>query len=163
MADVGAILSSAVGAANPVTAIVGLGKDIIDKFVPDPQMKAEAQAHVLDVQAQVQQALIEQQNKVIAATSANVRDDQYMKAVRAFFSISMTCLYLWNYAICRFFHQVPLDIPMSLTTMFGALMLGFVGIPAGIEATKQIMMMPGDSSVSMIGWKAKNVSPPPSC
>jgi hypothetical protein len=163
MPDLGSIITSAAGAANPVTAIVGLGKDIIDKFVPDPHKKAEAQAHVLDVQAQIQQSLIEQQNEIIKATSSNVKDDQYMKAVRAFFSVSMTCLYLWNYAICRFFGQVPLDIPMSLTTMFGCMMLGFVGIPAGIEATKQIMLMPGESSVSTLGWKAKNVSPPPSC
>lgn len=152
------ILGAAVSGANPVTAIVGLGKDLIDKFIPDPQAKAAAQAHVLDVQAQLQQALIDQQNKIIATTSANVRDDQYMKAVRAFFSISMTILYLWNYALCRFFGQTPLDIPVSLTTMFGALMLGFVGIPAGIEATKQIMQMQGESQVSVLGIKAANKS-----
>jgi hypothetical protein len=104
--------------------------------------------------------LIDQQKLMLEAGRVNPRDDQYMKGVRVFFSISMTCLYLWNYAICRFFHQVPLDIPMSLTTMFGCMMLGFVGIPAGIEATKHIMQMPGESSVDALVWKAKNVSPP---
>jgi hypothetical protein len=158
MADVASIVGAAAAGANPVTAIVGLGKDLIDKFVPDPQAKAAAQAHLLDLQAQMQAALIDQQNKIIAATSANIKDDHYMQFVRAFFSISMTFLYVWNYAFCRFFHQPPLEIPASIHAMFATLMLGFIGIPAGVEATKTIMAMPGESQVNVLGVKIGNKS-----
>jgi hypothetical protein len=133
-------------------------KDLIDKFVTDPQAKAAAQAHLLDVQAQMQQALIDQQNKMIAATSANVKDDHYMQFVRAFFSISMTLVYIWNYALGRVFHQPPIDLPASLHAMFATLILGCIGIPAAIEALKQIMGLPGDSQVNVLGVKIGNKS-----
>jgi hypothetical protein len=159
MSDVANVVGAAVAGANPVTAIVDLGKDLIDKFVADPQAKAAAQAHLLDVQAQMQRALIDQQNKVIAATSANVKDDHYMQFVRAFFSIRMTLVYTWKYALGRVFHQPPIDLPASLHAMFATLILGFVGIPAAIEATKTIMSLPGDSQVSLLGMKV-GISPP---
>jgi hypothetical protein len=155
MGAIATVIGGAVS-GNPLTAVIDLGKDLIDKFVPDPAQKAAAQAQVLQVQAQLQEALIDQQNKVIEATSANQKDDHYMKFVRAFFSISVTCLYLWNYAFCRLAHQEPIDIPVSLTTMFGCLMLGFVGVPAGIEAVKEIMVMPGESHVQLPGLKIGN-------
>jgi Holin of 3TMs, for gene-transfer release len=158
MADVASIVGAAAAGANPVTAVVGLGKDLIDKFIPDPQAKAAAQAHLLDLQAQMQAALIDQQNKIIAATSANIKDDHYMQFVRAFFSISMIVLYIWNYAVCRFFQQPPIDIPTSMHAMFATVILGFVGIPAGIDATKKIMAMPGDSQVNVLGVKIGNKS-----
>ena len=62
MAHVASIVGAAAG-ANPVTAVVGLEKDLVDKFIPDPQAKAAAQAHPLDLQAQMQEALIDQQNR----------------------------------------------------------------------------------------------------
>jgi hypothetical protein len=158
LAAVASIVGAAAAGANPVTAVVGLGKDLIDKFIPDPQAKAAAQAHLLDLQAQMQEALVDQQNKIIAATSSNVKDDHYMQFVRAFFSISMIILYIWNYAICRFFHQQPIDIPTSMHAMFATLILGFIGIPAGVEATKTIMAMPGDSQVNVLGVKIGNKS-----
>lgn len=155
MADLAEIVGAA-ASANPISAIVGLGKDLIDKFVPDPQAKAAASAHLMDVQAQLQEAQIDQQNKIIAATSANIQSDHYMGKVRATFCYMVIALIVWNYAICRFFHQSPADIPVSIWGMFSVIMLGFVGIPAGIEAAKQIMAMPGDSSVSILGVKASN-------
>src|SRR5579885_3260637 len=52
--DLASIVGAAASGANPITAIVELGKDLIDKFVPDPVAKAQASAHLLDVQAQLQ-------------------------------------------------------------------------------------------------------------
>ena len=158
MSTVGSVLGNvAAGAvsANPISAIVGLGKDLIDKFVPDPAAKAAAQAHVLDVQAQMQAEVIDQQNKIIEASSANVKDDHYMQWMRAFFCFSMTIMYIWNYAGCRFAGQQPVDIPTSMHAMFASIMLGFVGIPAGIEMAKQVAAMPGESSASVLGGVIK--------
>jgi hypothetical protein len=43
--------------------------------------------------------------------------------------------------------------------MFATIMLGFVGIPAGIEMAKQVASMQGDSQVSVLGLvKAANKS-----
>jgi hypothetical protein len=151
-------LGTAVAAANPLTAILGIGKDLIDRFIPDPAAKAAAQQHLLDQQVAMQEALIDQQNKVIEATSENVKNDPHMSSVRAFFCISVTCLYIWNYALCRFFHQSPIPLPTSLDAMFATIMLGFVGIPSALDTMKSIAGMPGDSSVSILGVKAANKS-----
>jgi hypothetical protein len=150
------LVAAAASAGNPITAIVELGKDLIDKFIPDPAAKAQASAHLLDVQAQLQEAQIDQQNKIIEATSANIQSDHYMGRVRATFCYSVIALIVWNYAVCRFFHQTPTDIPISIWGMFSVIMLGFVGIPAGIEMVKQVMGMPGDSQVSVMGVKVGN-------
>ena len=158
MSDLASIVGAAASGANPVTAIVDLGKDLIDKFIPDPAAKAQASAHLLDVQAQLQEAQIDQQNKIIAATSANVQSDHYMGQVRATFCYVIIALIAWNYAVCRFFHQMPLDIPATIFGMFTVIMLGFVGIPAGVEMVKQVMGMPGDSQVSVMGIKVGNKS-----
>lgn len=154
--DLAGIVGAAAAGANPVSAIVELGKDLIDKFVPDPAAKAQASAHLLDVQAQLQQAQIDEQNKIIAATSANIQSDHYMGKVRATFCYVIIALIAWNYAICRFFHQSPLDIPATIFGMFSVIMLGFIGIPAGVEMVKQVMGMPGDSQLSVLGVKIGN-------
>jgi hypothetical protein len=158
MADNLTNLLGAAASANPISAIVGLGKDLIDKFVPDPAAKAQASAHLLDVQAQLQTAQIDQQNKIIAATSANLQSDHYMGQVRATFCYVIISLIAWNYAICRFFHQPTLEIPATIFGMFTVIILGFVGIPAGVEMVKQVMGMPGDSQVSVLGIKLGNKS-----
>jgi hypothetical protein len=144
-------LGSAAAAVNPVSAIADLGRDLIDKFIPDPEKKAAAQLAILDKQNQMNLAVIDQQNKVIEAAQANMKDDHYMKWMRAFFCFIMTVLYVWNYAGCRFFSQTPVDLPTSMHVMFATIMLGFVGIPAGIEMAKQVAGMNGDSNVKLLG------------
>jgi hypothetical protein len=156
--DLAGLVGAAAAGANPITAAIGLGKDLIDKFIADPQAKAAASAHVLDVQAQLQTAQIDQQNKIIAAASANIQSDHYMGKVRATFCYMIIVLIAWNFAICRFFHESPTDIPATIWLMFTTIILGFVGIPAGIEAVKQVMGMPGDSQVSVLGIKVGNKS-----
>lgn len=160
--DLAAIVGAAASAnpvsagANTISAIVGLGKDLIDKFIPDPAAKAQASAHLLDVQAQLQEAQIDQQNKIIAATSANIQSDHYMGKVRATFCYMVIVLIAWNFAICKFFHQTQSEIPNAIWAMFTVIMLGFIGIPAGVEMVKQVMGMPGDSQISVMGIKVGN-------
>jgi hypothetical protein len=154
--DLAGLVGAAASAANPISAIVGLGKDLIERFIPDPAAKLEASTHLLDMQTQLQEAQIDQQNKIIAATSANIQSDHYMGRVRATFCYMIIGLIAWNYAICRFFHQGPLEIPATIFGMFTVIMLGFIGIPAGVEMVKQVMGMPGDSQVSVLGVKVGN-------
>jgi hypothetical protein len=55
-------LGSAAAAVNPVSAIADLGRDLIDKFIPDPEKKAAAQLAILDKQNQMNLAVIDQQD-----------------------------------------------------------------------------------------------------
>jgi hypothetical protein len=156
--DLASIVGAAAEGANPITAIVSLGKELIERFVPDPAAKAAAATHMLEIQAQLQADQIDQQNKIIAATSANIQNDHYMGRVRATFCYMIIALIAWNYAICRFFHQTPIEIPSTIFGMFTVIMLGFIGIPAGVEMVKQVMGMPGDSQISVMGMKVGNKS-----
>jgi hypothetical protein len=153
-------VSDAIGAAasaNPITAIVSLGKDLIDRFIPDPVAKAAAAQHLADVQLQLSLAQIDATTKQIAA-SAPANSDHYMGAVRGWFGFVMIALYAWNYGIGPAFHAVTVQMPMQVTVMFSVLLLGFVGVPAGIEMAKQIAVLPGDSSVKLFGMSVGNKS-----
>lgn len=154
----GAIAGGAVsGPATGLAAIMQAAKGIIGEFVTSPGDKLAATQHLVDLQFQLQTEQLDAETKDVQASAA-ANSGNYLGSLRAFFGYSMTCLYVWNYAICRFFHQSPVDIPMNLNFIFATLMLGFIGVPAGIEAIKQVMGMPGDSSVSVLGVKASNKS-----
>ncbi len=164
MADLTSIVGAAAAGVNPVTAIVGLGKDLIDRFIPDPALKAAAASHLADVQLQLAEAQIDATTKQAEATTqqlqaaAPANNDHYMGAVRGTFGFVMIALYAWNYGIGPAVHQVTVQIPMNITVMFAVLLLGFVGVPAGIEMAKQIASMPGDSTVSLLGLSVGNKS-----
>lgn len=144
--------------ANPVSAAISLGKDLIERFIPDPAAKAAAAQHLSDVQLQLSLAQIDQQNKIVEQASQNARGDNYLGAVRAGFCWMVIALMGWNYGVGPIFHQHPVDLPLSLITCFTTILLGFVGIPAGIEMAKQVAGMPGDSQVSILGLKVGNKS-----
>ncbi len=144
--------------ANPVSAAINLGKDLIERFIPDPTLKAQAAQHLADMQLQLSLAQIDQQNKIVEQAGQNARGDNYLGAVRAAFCWMVIVLMAWNYGLGPVFHQHPIDLPLSLITCFTTILLGFVGIPAGIEMAKQVAGMPGDSHVSVLGVKVSNKS-----
>lgn len=151
MSDLASVVGAAASAANPVTAIVGLGKDLIDKFIPDPAQKAAATQQLLATQVQLQETLIAQQTALVQQAGANVQGD-HLSAPRQGFCWMVVALLFWNYALCRLWHQQPIDIPLSLIGAFTALMLG----EAGFSAVKTVSAMPGDSNASLLGMKFGN-------
>lgn len=142
--------------ANPVSAAIGLGKDLIERFIPDPAAKAAAAAHLTDVQLQLSMAQLDQQNKLVEAAGKNLRADPSLGIVRAGFCWMVIALMGWNYGIGPIFHMTPIQLPLSLITCFTTILLGFVGIPAGVDMAKQVAAMPGDSQVSILGIKVGN-------
>jgi len=133
--------------------------DIIGKFVTDPNAKLAAAQHALDLQAQLQTAELDAMTKQTQAADAAASNDHYLGGVRAFFCLAFTAMYIANYTgISHRLGFQPMDIPMNLNFIFAGIMLGFVGIPAGIEMLKQILAMPGESSISVPGLKAMNKS-----
>lgn len=162
MADIGSVLGEVAGGAasgpmSGIAAVLNAAKGIIGEFVTDPGAKLQASQHLVDLQYQLQMAQLDAETKDVAA-SAGANNDHYLGGLRAFFGYSMTVLYLWNYAVCRFAHQTPVDIPMNLNLIFATLMLGFIGVPAGIEAIKEVLRMPGESTVNVLGVAATNKS-----
>lgn len=164
MPDVGSVLGSIVGSAaggatSGVGVIMASINDIIGKFVTDPNAKLAATQHALDVQAQLQMAELDAMTKQTESANEAAKNDHYLGSVRAFFCLSFTAMYIANYTgISHRLGLVPMEIPMNLNFIFAGIMLGFVGIPAGIEMLKQILAMPGESSVNVPGLKASNKS-----
>ena len=156
MADLGTLAGEVAGAAasaNPISLALSVGKDLINRFVPDPAAKAQAVAHLQDQQMTLALAQIDQQTKDAALASANIQNDK-LSGPRSAFCYSVVALLIWNYAICRCFHQTPIDFPLSLIGAFTALMLG----QAGIDMAHSVAAMPGESQVSVLGVKVGNKS-----
>jgi hypothetical protein len=152
----GAIAQGATsGATSVVSSFVNLGKDLIERFIPDPQAKLAAQQHLADQTFQLQMAAIEQQNKMMVAASANIQADPHMSGQRAYFCGGITSMLLFNYAMVpllhAFFHVdiAPLAIPASVLSIFAVIMLGFVGIPAALQMVQAVSNMPGESQVKL--------------
>ena len=157
----GAVASGAsAGPISAVSTLIGGVNDIISKFVTDPNAKLEAQQHALDLQAQLQEAALDAMTKQTQAADYSAKNDHYLWGARAFFCYGFSALYLFVYSgLCTKLLKVPPpQIPMNLNLIFAGVMLGCIGIPAAIEALKQIMAMPGDSQVNVLGMKIGNTS-----
>lgn len=175
MATTGNPIASAVGtalgsaAAAPITgaeSVVTVIGNIVSKamsFIPDPEKKLELQQHAMDLQAQAAQAQLDAITKQIQAQATS--GDKSLWKTRTFFCVSMTFLYIWNYAGCRFFHMDPWNFPPFVHILFATIMLGLTGAPTAFGALSDllksipgIMAMPGDSQVSILGVKVGNKS-----
>jgi hypothetical protein len=157
----GAVAGSvAAGPLSGVGLVMGAVNDIIGKFVTDPNAKLAAAQHALDLQAQMQVAQLDALTKQTQSANDAAKNDHYLWGARAFFCYGFTALYLFIYSgLAGKLLKVAIpDIPMNLNFIFAGVMLGCIGIPAGLEAMKTIMAMPGDSSVSLPGFKASNKS-----
>ena len=157
MPDLSDVVGAAASGLNPVSSLVSLGKDLIERFVPDPAAKLQASQHLVDMQSQLQLAQLDAETKEIQAT-AGANNDHYLGGVRAYFCFAVTTLFIWNWGLGPVFKHPPVDIPGFVVATFATIMLGFVGVPAGIEMAKQIAGMPGDSQVSLLGVKVGNKS-----
>jgi Holin of 3TMs, for gene-transfer release len=150
-----AVGSAAAAPLSVVSSFVNLGKDLIDRFVPDPQAKLAAQQHLADQAANLQMAQLDQQNKMMTAASANIQADTHMPVQRAYFCGGITSMLLFNYAVTPLLHAfchvdiAPLQIPASVLSIFAVIMLGFVGIPAALQMAQTVAGMPGDSQVKL--------------
>jgi hypothetical protein len=157
----GAVAAGATsGPISAVSTLVGGVNDIISKFVTDPNAKLAAQQHALDLQAQLQEAALDALTKQTQAAADSAKNDHYLWGARAFFCYGFSALYLFVYSglATMLMKKPPPEIPMNLNLIFAGVMLGCIGIPAAIEALKQIMAMPGESQVNVLGVRIGNKS-----
>jgi hypothetical protein len=148
------------GSASPLGAV----STLLDKalsFIPNPQDKLALQAHALDVQLDLQKAELAAEAQEIESNK-EAQSDHYLGMVRGAFCWMVVALMSWNYGLVFLFNWAfkasieHVDIPFSVLGMFSTIMLGFIGVPAGIEAVKQILAMPGVSSIKLPGISATN-------
>ncbi len=165
----GGVLGSVLGAASsavaaPVTGVVGVIGSLVSKaldFIPDPAKKMEFQQHALDLQAAAMSQQLAAETQEVQA-SAQAQADQHLATVRAVFCYSICACVVFNLIGVPLLHALwrldiaPIMLPTNLLTIFAVIMLGLVGVPQALSAVKDIMGMPGDSSVSVLGVKVGN-------
>jgi len=162
MSQITDAIGAAAAGANPITALVSLGKDLIDRFIPDPAEKAAALAHLQDQQLTMALAQIDQQTKLTQQAGANIQNDG-LSGLRKGFGYAVVSGFVWDTVICSIpqFHLKPVDIPPMFLTAFIALILGMEGTPFlrnVLDSAKTVALAPGDSSVSVLGVKVANKS-----
>lgn len=165
-------IGTAVGsaAAAPLTGLGLIGKAIDDvagpllNLIPDPKAKAEAAQRVADQKYQLAVLQIDQQNKILAAASENIKSDPHSSGARAYFCGGITTLILVNYGVLPVINLFfgtklsPFEIPANILWIFATIMLGFVGVPSVMETLKSVMGMAGESQVSVLGVTLKQKS-----
>lgn len=161
VSDVTAAVSGAAsGPMSLITALSTLAKPLLD-LIPDPQAKLQAQQHIADQQFALAQLQIQQQNQIIEQAGTNARADTSVAKVRAYFCFGVTSALLINMLVFPLLHAFfhldigQIAIPFQMMSIFAVIMLGFVGIPQGIDLAKDIAAMPGDSQVSLLGGAVK--------
>jgi hypothetical protein len=162
MADLAEVAGSVAGAASSgplggIALMINAAKGIIGEFVTSPEAKLNAQVKLAELQISLQTEQMDAVTKQIQA-SAGANSDHYLGGVRAYFCYGVSSLFIWNWGVGPALKFAPVAIPAFVVATFATIMLGFVGVPAGIEMAKQIAAMPGDSSVSVLGFKAANNS-----
>jgi len=166
MGTLNTIASVAGAAASGPLSVVGIIGSLVSKaldFIPDPQKKLELQSHGLDLQAQAQAQELDAMTKQVQASAA-AQADAHLSRIRSWFCLVICAAILYNMILVSllngWFHLglVPQNIPTNLLVIFAVIMLGLVGVPSALAMVKDVMGMPGDSQVSIMGVKVANKS-----
>lgn len=166
------VVSSVVGAAAegvaaPATGVIGIIGSLVSKamdFIPDPAKKLELQQHAMDLQASAASQELDAMTKQVQAASAASVSDTSLWKVRAFFCYTMCLILAFNLVIvpllAAFGHITiaPIMLPTNLLAVFAIIMVGLTGVPSGFQAIQNIMALPGESSVNVLGVKVGNKS-----
>jgi hypothetical protein len=158
--------AAASGAVAPAAGIVGVIGGLISKaldFIPDPKDKLALQQHGMDLQAQAAAQELDAVTKQVQASAA-AQADAHLAKVRAVFCYSICAAVVFNLILVPLLHAIckldiaPIMLPTNLLVIFATIMLGLVGVPQAFSALKDVMGMPGDSQVSVLGVKIGNKS-----
>ena len=133
-------------------------------FIPDPAKKLELQSHAMDLQATAAAQELDAAAKQVQAASAASAGDTSLWRVRSFFCFSITGTIVFNLVavplLHAFFHLdiSPINLPTNLLSVFAIIMVGLTAVPQAMGVIRDIMAMPGISTVSVLGVKAGNAS-----
>lgn len=155
---------SVIGDVFGVGGIASLAQTIIEKFVPDPQAKAQALLQLQANQIEVQKMQDDLEAKLNETAGENIRadaasGDKFTQRARPLFMYMVEAILGFNYIgvpIAQMFGSktTPLSLPPDLLTLFGVCVTGYVFARTADKAAA----LPGDSSVSILGMKIGNKS-----
>jgi len=128
----------------PITALLDVGMKVLDKFIPDPEAKAKAQAELLKMQQEGRLAELNADNienqEVTKRLEADMRSDSWLsKNIRP-----LTMVYILTaYLFLAILDAMDLDISdnfVSLLGQWGMLVMSFY---FGGRTLEKVMTMKG--------------------
>lgn len=126
------ILAKLFGVDGPLTALI---TNLLDRLGLTPEQKAQAQQHMIDLQAQADQADRDLQAKLADIAGQNIRAETQSQSwlarnARPGFLWCMTIVLFFNVLVPLFgqhWHLQAVDIPSAMFELFGAGFLGYTG------------------------------------
>jgi hypothetical protein len=153
---------SVIGDVFGVGGLASLAQTIINKFVADPQAKADAIQKLAENQIEVQQMQNDIEVKLNDIAGQNIRadatnGDKFTERARPTFMYIIEFILVFNYAVIPVAEMfgskvVPIVLPADLLTLFGVCVTGYV-MARSVDKT---MALSGDSQVNVLGIKASN-------
>lgn len=148
--------------------IAGFAKDILDKFVPDPQAKQAAMLKLADNQIELQRMSDDLETKLNDIAGQNIRadamsGDKFTQRARPTFMYIVEAILAFNYIgipITKLFGAKvePITLPGDLLTLFGVCVTGYVLS----RTAEKALSIPGESNVSLLGGTIKASNKPTS-
>jgi hypothetical protein len=148
---------SVIGDVFGVGGLASLAQTIINKFVADPQAKADAIQKLAENQIEVQQMQDDLEVKLNDIAGQNIRadagsGDKFTSRARPSFMYVIIAVFAFNYIglpLAEMFgsHVAPIALPPDLLTLFGVCITGYVFS----RTAEKVAAMPGESNVSVLG------------
>jgi hypothetical protein len=156
---------SAIGDIFGVGGLSSLAQTIIEKFVPDPQAKAQALENLRKDAITVQQMENELQIKLNETAGQNIRadaqsGDKFTERARPTFMYIVEAILAFNFIGVPIVQLItgkaiaPFNLPADLLTLFGVCVTGYVMS----RSVDKAVALPGDSNISILGAKISNKS-----
>ena len=148
---------SVIGDVFGVGGIASLAQTILNKFVADPQAKADALQKLAENQIEVQQMQNDMEIKLNDIAGQNIRadatnGDKFTERARPLFMYIIEAIIAWNYiglSIVKIWVKDvgPAVLPADLLTLFGVCVTGYVFARSADKA----LALAGATNVSVLG------------
>jgi uncharacterized membrane protein (DUF106 family) len=128
----------------PITALLDVGMKVLDKFIPDPEAKAKAQAELLKMQQEGRMAELNADNieaqELTKRMQADMNSDSWLsKNIRP-----MTLIYILTaYLALALFDAFGLDISDSFVSLLGQWGMLVMSFYFGGRTLEKVMDMKG--------------------
>ncbi len=150
---------------NLAAPLADVAKRMIEEFHMSPEQKADQLAKVAAAQAQVEQAANDYNAKLNDIAGQNIRaddatGDKFTQHARPWFMYLVELVLAFNYIVIPSVQMAtgkaltPMVLPADLLTLFGVCVTGYVFN----RTAEKISGMPGDSQISVMGFKVGNKS-----
>ena len=114
----------------PITALLGIGKGLIEKLIPDPKARAEAELKLLQLQQEGRLRDVEASMKVIVAEAQS--ESWVTRSWRPILMLSITAVFVNNYILFPYLSiftdaATILTLPDEMWTLLHIGVGGYIG------------------------------------